>query len=1221
MVGGLDFYLPLNPVVCWNSSFGYGIYLPARKLIDYLDEYSFISVSITSNHPHIDFKCGARKVNVEDLTEFRQVIDNDDPHLGSSTEDYLVVSCQSDRNIRRKRDLESLLLGLYQGDWVKNHKYDYIIPYISVPAWFLNHRFCSSTRIRLPENSKFDERCMGIAVCAYYTVDKQLAGSDNQKDLTSFLCFYNSLPSHQIRLTRHKVFQDSQDIFVDSSSTHRILVYYIPQMSFRLRGCSHIGASFEPKNPGVQVKECGIRIVYEQNVKEFVQTLVRMRQPMPNIAEHCTSPESFSNPQIDVGTSRNFSPSVTGFLIPTRKVQHGSIMSSESSIKACLQKNCEDGEILHGYSAEREIPQWFRNQTNGYAVEFPQPQELCNDPDLMGLALCGLFHFTSHPTAVRKNLDSRTFNPLRFKCILQTSSSPMRSVCNGLLSECNEHISLIQRSFIWVLFIPYTAHSHLWSQSTWFKFWFTSTSPDLSVESCGINIVYRQNMEELTRIMARYSITSPFDWFLDNSSDSEIFYMWDNFPEIFIEATSSSEYLHPQRLFISQGDTSVTAQYSYNEDDPFPDNQFRYFHPSTLYNFCFPTRRTLKWFNHQSRGYSISIDITSNLYDDSNWMGLALYASFSIDKDGTNFENTVSISSPHFLYCQFELSSASLDQIHCCRIDGEEQNWLSIQYGFNWISYIPGEAFKDMLNQCDHMKASFVSDLPGVIVQKCGLRLLHKHDELQFERELQYCYTLISRYRDFTQWLLKQPVISERTETTGKITSVITAPSKQLDLDGCFEYFGCFPLVDILPFFSSQSNEPSVTINVPRYFYNDIDWTGLVLCANFSIQEHQTAILENPNSTISHHLICLLETDVAGPEHLLIHLTNNEEFMWLDTDWQFLWLSCISRELLSDEFNQCGCIKASIISDWPGVMVQKCGLSFFHVNDNWFRMMRSCCEREYLYRNIVNQVTARKLKMKQDHDDETGPRRASSSNEIQIHHEITRMSIDKGETSEAKDQHCHSNLLDFDHSLVHNFCFLKSEILDWFSNESDSPSLTVQNLCSDNTWIGFALYACFEFNENQNSILDILDSEGSYNLICHLETKIGSVKPRHIYCPTKKDLMLLQLGGFIWFSYIPPGSLPDWLNHCIHAKFSFATNCPGLTVQKCGLHPLYKHTVQECSLRLNKLCEITSKEILTHNVKLLSDNWNIFWNLTNTNKRKQKHDNEAGPSTRKRRRV
>ena len=72
-----------------------------------------------------------------------------------------------------------------------------------------------------------------------------------------------------------------------------------------------------------------------------------MRQPMPNIAEHCTSPESFSNPQIDVGTSRNFSPSVTGFLIPTRKAQHGSIMSSESSIKACLQVSLSLSHNIH----------------------------------------------------------------------------------------------------------------------------------------------------------------------------------------------------------------------------------------------------------------------------------------------------------------------------------------------------------------------------------------------------------------------------------------------------------------------------------------------------------------------------------------------------------------------------------------------------------------------------------------------------------------------------------------------------------------------------------------------------------------------------------------------------------------------------------------------------------------------------------------------------------
>ena len=208
-------------------------------------------------------------------------------------------------------------------------------------------------------------------------------------------------------------------------------------------------------------------------------------------------------------------------------------------------------------------------------MALPQPQELRNDPDLMGLALCGLYVFTRHPTAVRKNFDSRTFDLFRFKCFLRASSCPERLVCNFLIGEDNELVSLRQRAFIWVLFIPYTAHSHYyWSQNTWANFSFDSSALDFYVESNGINLVYRHNMEELTRIMARCS--APFDRFLiDYFRNPKLEYqMWDNFPEIFIEATSSSEYLHPQRLFISQGETSGTAHYSY-EDDPYPDNQFR----------------------------------------------------------------------------------------------------------------------------------------------------------------------------------------------------------------------------------------------------------------------------------------------------------------------------------------------------------------------------------------------------------------------------------------------------------------------------------------------------------------------------------------------------------------------------------------------------------------------------------------------------------------------
>ena len=157
-------------------------------------------------------------------------------------------------------------------------------------------------------------------------------------------------------------------------------------------------------------------------------------------------------------------------------------------------------------------------------------------------------------------------------------------------------------------------------------------------------------------------------------------------------------------------------------------------------------------------------------------MGLALYASFSIERDRTIFQNMVSTSSSQFLYCQFELSRANLDQILVCRINFEENQWLHNLFGFSWISYVPGEAFKDVLNQCDHIKASFVSDWPGVIVQKCGLRLLYQHDRLQFEREVQYCNTLISAYQDFEQWFGKEGIVHYGSDIISEI------PNEQTNL-------------------------------------------------------------------------------------------------------------------------------------------------------------------------------------------------------------------------------------------------------------------------------------------------------------------------------------------------------------------------------------------------------------------------------------------------------
>ena len=163
--------------------------------------------------------------------------------------------------------------------------------------------------------------------------------------------------------------------------------------------------------------------------------------------------------------------------------------------------------------------------------------------------------------------------------------------------------------------------------------------------------------------------------------------------------------------------------------------------------------------------------------------------------------------------------------------------------------------------------------------------------------------------------------------------------------------------MEILHVFNYRSNEPSVKIDISNYSFNDNKWMGLVFCAYFSSDKHQTAIIENPNSSISHHLICVLETDRAAPEpEIHVHRTIEKEFTWLDVEGGFLWLCYIPCCPFLDEFS---CIKASIISDWPGIIVQKCGLTFYHMGDNWFEKIIYQIMEELHRFELNDQFTAR----------------------------------------------------------------------------------------------------------------------------------------------------------------------------------------------------------------------------------------------------------------------
>jgi hypothetical protein len=130
------------------------------------------------------------------------------------------------------------------------------------------------------------------------------------------------------------------------------------------------------------------------------------------------------------------------------------------------------------------------------------------------------------------------------------------------------------------------------------------------------------------------------------------------------------------------------------------------------------------------------------------------------------------------------------------------------------------------------------------------------------------------------------------------------------------------------------------------------------------------------------------------------------------------------------------------------------------------------------------------------------------------------------------------------------------------------------NLYDDPTWMGLAL--CVSFSVQEHCTIDC-------NLFCRLETDIGRLDRLHMYCLTIEDLMLLGLGGFIWLSYIPRGSFPNWLNQSSFIKASIKTYCRsvvsffctrlGLTVHKCGFHLLYQDEEIEFKETIRRLSQ------------------------------------------------
>ena len=124
--------------------------------------------------------------------------------------------------------------------------------------------------MQLPPDVHDNSKWLGFTIYALYGIQMQPVGFSYKLDLTIFL-----RSSDEVSLAPYTVFPLSRDVSDESpQDSQRLVVFYIPRRVFQLNQCNHIGASFKSGDTAVQFESCGIRLVFEQNVAEFVQALV-----------------------------------------------------------------------------------------------------------------------------------------------------------------------------------------------------------------------------------------------------------------------------------------------------------------------------------------------------------------------------------------------------------------------------------------------------------------------------------------------------------------------------------------------------------------------------------------------------------------------------------------------------------------------------------------------------------------------------------------------------------------------------------------------------------------------------------------------------------------------------------------------------------------------------------------------------------------------------------
>ncbi|XP_062028724.1 TMV resistance protein N-like [Rosa rugosa] len=190
---------------------------------------------------------------------------------------------------------EMLKTFMYQGISNKRETFQIVIPGSNIPEWFSHQCVGCSLIVSLCvhwNNSRF----LGFALCAvfvlheHHPVDELYIDEFKTFNATHHLVCCLKLDGRELEVYgRQPAFRFSEE-FCQVESDHLWLFYVSRDKYFGTEwwhnSCSQLEFLFETRGPGLEVVECGVRLIYEQEVQELNQTTTQSSSrmsPYPDI--------------------------------------------------------------------------------------------------------------------------------------------------------------------------------------------------------------------------------------------------------------------------------------------------------------------------------------------------------------------------------------------------------------------------------------------------------------------------------------------------------------------------------------------------------------------------------------------------------------------------------------------------------------------------------------------------------------------------------------------------------------------------------------------------------------------------------------------------------------------------------------------------------------------------------------------------------------------------